>query len=144
MSDKNQVDSYEPKRKNQFKVKLPEEFGIPDFAIFKCDKPKISRSASEYEFNSITLTIADPIAFDIPNKIMLLLDKFKNQNYNEIFDLIIEIVDPIGIVVETWTIGIYDILSVDFGELSWSSDNKEISEIKMVLQPAKCEIKKNI
>lgn len=142
MSDKNQVDSYEPKRKNQFKVKLPEEFGIPDFAIFKCDKPKISRSASEYEFNSITLTIADPIAFDIPNKIMLLLDKFKNQNYNEIFDLIIEIVDPTGVVVETWIIGIYDILSVDFGELSWNSDNKEISEIKMVLQPAKCEIKK--
>ncbi len=141
----------EPKKKNRFIVRLPEEFQISTSLVYECERPKFKYNGYHLIPEPISLGIYDPIAPSITSAIwgiligltdvdMVLPElKVKHQDmfgkFINGFDYKIEILDPVGNIVETWQLLGCKIINVDFGGLNWSNDTPCV--VKLLVKPQK-------
>lgn len=104
---------YEPKMNNRWYVKFSKDIFIPEWVVESVTRPS-------YPFNvggKIHLLLRDPIA---PSTSKCLVDFLKNPKP---FKLKIELVDPLGEVVETWVVKGCVIVSVDWSPLDYTSND---------------------
>jgi len=134
-----EIAKYEPKRQNRFYVKFPEEINIESWFIQKINKPKYHITENKWE--NIQVTFLDPIGSSTSQRIHELIKNqfFINKETKPIFIFDIIAVDPTGLDVEDWEIGVEEVLYIDFGNLDYSID--EISEISMWVKPQYCTLK---
>ena len=77
----------------------------------------------------------DPIGPSTSQSLMNLIHKSlyeKNQIIKDKFDLKLEMLDPIGVVVEKWDLSDCEFKSIDFGELSYQND--DLVKITLVIK----------
>lgn len=122
---------YEPKRKNRFMVTFPTEFNIPQHFVRWHTKPKLTRQG----WSNIEITLMDPIGPSMTQRVM---DYIRGGLWihNVPFNLIIESLDPTGIVVERWSLENCEVIEFDFGENDYTSD--DTSTIKLKIKPTDC------
>jgi len=147
--------AYEPMRQNRWLIRFPEELDIPAWIISETQRPsvRLTRNGS-HEWVPMTIKFRDPIG---PSTTQKLWDLFLGitegdinddnvhpqtlntlrQAYQDIrqngltFDL--EMLDPTGVVISKWTISQCQITNIDFGPLSYSSN--EMAECVMTVMP---------
>ena len=136
----------EPKRTNRWFVTFPEVFEIPSWVVSKTERPSIKINGNLNEINPITFIFIDPIGPSTTPKIMRIIRAMlNNEGETNLIDTLkngfeynLELLDPIGVTIEKWIISGCDIISVDFGDLSYSED--EIVKCTMVIQPKKIKL----
>lgn len=130
-------------RNNRFLVILPEELGIEPFFVSSITGPKvifenvkvlgINTHIKKNVIEDIVLRFKPTIANNINKK---LFDMGYSQKY---FGMKIEMVDPTGVVFETWLMTGCQIKSVDLGAFDYS--NNSLSECEVVISPSDYMIK---
>jgi len=118
---------YEPKVAYRWEIKFSEESGFnPDFVV-ATDRPRLRRINNNVGFEPISITFIDPVSPSVSQQLTkLIYDDFK-------FGYILSLVDPVGSVIEKWTITECRITELDFGGLDYSSD--DLIKCKMVFIP---------
>jgi hypothetical protein len=125
---------FENKKSNRFIVNLPEEFKINPHFIFEAQRPTVRISNStNILIDDITLKIYDPIGPSTSQAIMQLFkpDETGKILINNTFDFSIELLDPTGVVVEKWLLTDCNIISVDFGSLTYKDEFDVVCEMKI-------------
>lgn len=148
---------YEPKKKNRWLIRFPNDVGIQTWALKTAARPKPNITKNEikflntstwvngsYTWAEIPMTIRDFIA---PSQSQALMEWFRlhaesvtgrmGYNVGSAKNIEIEVLDPTGVVVEKW-LCVNCIISgeVNFGELSYEDDN--LLEISFNVQPQYC------
>jgi hypothetical protein len=147
---------YEPKKRNQFIVTLPKEFGIQSWAMCDTELPSVTIDKfGNFECNEIPIRFRDVIGhvstgmhlFDISN---VLKNGYLQENedisgYKEFSDLILngftytlELTDPVGSTISKWVISECKITHIDFGKLDYGDDGILTCEIRV--KPAKFQM----
>lgn len=139
----NDVPEYEPKFQNRFLLIFPPELGINSCFVYPTSRPsfRINHDFGDpfrggvvrYEWDDITIKLRDPIDPPIAQNIYEVLI---NQNRIETtLRYKLQLLGPAEDIVEQWVIT-GQIISVNFGELSYDSD--ELSDIEIVIHPHYC------
>jgi len=127
---------YEPKRKNRWILRFPEEMGIQSWVVSKTKRPSYRivetkifgfSVCNKKVWDEITIEFRDPIGPSTAQLLMGDFDAFKPFNY------VLELLDPTGVVIEKWDVVGCQIKSVDFCELAY--ENHGIANIIMVIKP---------
>ena len=145
---------YEPKRCNRWIITLPEKFGMFNMRCFssKTDRPSVNIVDGHVIFNPINISFYDPIGpshaqlvFDMMVGLTDYDDDSENLNAKEAkekwkefktgFDYKLELLDPCGVVVESWMIYGCKLTNIDFGQLSYTDDS--VCEVTITVQPEK-------
>lgn len=107
---------YEVKRPNRWLITFDAPYDkIAGFALSKSSRPKLINS----KWSDIEIILRDPIAPSTTEGIMNGLRKNKKKKKPISYSL--EMLGPVGDVVEKWLISGY-IKEVDFGDLDYSDD----------------------
>jgi len=112
----------EPKKENRFVVNFPEPFKIPQYVIHKTSRPSFYITESGMiKWNNIAFILYDPIS---PSTSVAIMEGVKELRKKDSQNLVIgiEILSPVGDVVESWDIH-GKINSIDFGVLDWKNGN---------------------
>ncbi len=141
----------EPKRNNRFIVEFPEQFNIEPYVIQSTTKPRLTFTQKTFNlfniwkystvkstWSNIEMTLFDPIG---PSSSAAVVDLIKFCDVNQgdtLFSFTIKALDPTGIEVETWTIDVDSLVSVDFGSYDYSKDG--LQKITMILKPSDCRL----
>ena len=128
---------FEPKRNNRFIVIFPEQFNIESFVIQKINKPKFT----DGKWENIKVDFIDPIGPSASQglyKIINFLPEVNNEN-NELFNVKIISLDPIGEEIEECLIYDGEILTINFGDLDYGND--DFQKPYIIIKPLKCELK---
>ncbi len=131
----------EPKRDSRFIVEFPTEFNIESWCIQGATKPLWVNG----EWQNIEIELIDPIGPSMSVAIVSLMEFFKKNKpglfskKKSLFSINIKSLDPTGVEVEKWTIGIEKLISVDFGSFHYGSD--DIQKISIILKPSDCILK---
>lgn len=129
LNDEDFWKSFEPKTTQRFIVYVKNEHGetiIPSYVIKYIERPTYSLNSGEWIPNILKMKCYDPISPSIPQAIYNSIDKKEKWN------LIINILGPVGDKVEEWEIKNATIDSVLFGNLNWCEINNPI-EIEIFL-----------
>ena len=110
---------YEPKKENRWIINLPERFNISKWVAYATQRPVYKLTGSQYTWEPIEIKFRDPISESTTVK---LWELFILQKPILHFDYTLEMIDPVGEVVERWEITGCKILKVDFGKLDYSSE----------------------
>lgn len=144
--------SYEPLRKNRWIFRFPSDLGIMEWFLTSASRPKISQVETEIQFlntstwvlgrytwDAINITLRDPIG---PSASQAMMEWVRlhsesvtgRQGYAAGYkrDVELEMLDPTGVVVQKWILKNCMLTNVDFGELSYSSD--ELTEITATIR----------
>jgi len=125
---------YEPKRNNRWLITFPADLGIQQWWLASASRPsyQIKRYSvfgktlwTKHVYDDLVLVIRDligPSASDVIYK-MIEIDKP--------IDIILEMLDPTGVVIEKWLISNCRINKVNFGGLSYDDDS--ITNITLTL-----------
>lgn len=108
--------SYEPKKENRFFLKFPEELGIKNYFVSEFNRPVYNLNNYDVTFDPFKVVLYDPIG---PSTTQIVMDLIRKK---PIFNCKIEMLDPVGTVVEEWEILNCKITKVDFGVLSYKSN----------------------
>jgi hypothetical protein len=141
--------THEPKCQNRFIVEFPREFGIQEWLVSIASKPKYILRTYDFKGNTVggrwedmMVTFKDPIGPSSTKplyQLIKLVEELKKITLPglPLFTYKIFMLDPTGITVETWEIGVQDIISIEFGEnLDYSSD--EFVSPKITMRPLYC------
>ena len=109
------IPPYEPKKENRYYLFLPEEIGIAPYLITEVNRPVINLNNYDVSFEPFRMVLYDPIG---PSTTKIVHDLIKKK---PIFNSKLQILEPVGAVVEEWEILNCKITKVDFGNLSYSS-----------------------
>lgn len=130
-------------RKNRFLVILEKDLGIEPFFISSISGPKVNFDnvkvlgiktlIKKYEIEDVVLKFKSPLQNQINKK---LWDMGVNQKY---FGMKIEILEPNGVVYESWLMTGCQIKSIDFGTLDYADGS--FSECELVISPSDYMIK---
>lgn len=143
---------YEPKKQNRFLLRFPSSLGINEWFVMSAARPKITIGAVEIPFlntstwiagrfvwETIDVTFKDPIG---PSATQALIEWVRlhaesvtgRMGYAAGYkkDIELEMLDPTGVVVEKWILQGTMLTSVDYGSLSYDSEN--IAEITATLR----------
>ncbi len=122
-------------RKNRFLVILDKELGIEPFFISSITGPKINfdnvkvlgikTHIKKYEIEDVVLKFKSPLQNQINKKLMDMGTNHKR------FGMKIEILEPNGVVYESWVMTGCLLKSVDFGELNYTDGS--FSECELVI-----------
>jgi hypothetical protein len=126
---------YEPKRKNRFIVEFPKEFELEPWLVNNIDRPKYVN----YKWEEMEVTFKDPICNSSSEalfKLIKFVETFKDHQVSPLFLFYITMLDPTGVAVEKWEIAVEELISINFGDLDYGSD--ECQEPKMIIKPAYC------
>jgi hypothetical protein len=132
---------YEPKRQNRFIIEFPKEFGLEEWHVNTATKPKYSG----IKWEDMEVTFKDPIGPSTSHalyKLIKLIEELKRIIPSELPLFFYKIVslDPTGVPVETWEIGVREVLSISFGQdLDYASD--EMQTPKVIFRPMYCVLK---
>lgn len=147
---------YEPKKQNRFILRFPSSLGINEWYVISSKRPKITIGSVEIPFlntstfvagrfnwETIDVTFKDPIG---PSATQALMEWVRlhaesvtgRMGYAAGYkkDIELEMLDPIGVVVEKWILQGVFLTDVDFGSLDYSSE--DIAEITATLRPDRC------
>lgn len=133
---------YEPMRKNRFLVKFPDEFKLEEWYTESINRPKYTVGS---KWSNMEIVFRDVVGHS-SSKALFNLIKFieKFKVYTEpqqlpLFLFEILMLDPTGIAVETWQIAVEEIVTIDFGNCDYGSD--EIEKPRMIIKPLYCVLK---
>lgn len=126
---------YEPKRPNRFMLLFPEEFEIPHQFVKTTVRPSVRINNGRVEWEDIEIVLKDPIGPSTAERIHELFLRVGSNYTNRGFDYRIQLLGPVGDIVEEWLISGF-ISRIDFGKLDYSSD--ELMDIKLYIKPINC------
>lgn len=140
---------HEPKFENRFIVCFPERFQMESFVVQKINRPSISLSPSGYEWNNIEIEFLDLIGPSTTKRIYDIIKFCKREKKkkkwlffkrkeNILFSIHLISLDPCGIEIERWVIEVKDVLSANFGEFDYTSD--ELQKCSITLKPFNCTL----
>lgn len=147
---------FEPLRRNRFIVRFPSDLGIQEWWVASASRPSITIGSTEipflntssyvagrYSWESITITLRDPIGPSASQAVMewvrLHAESVTGRmgyavGYKR--DLIIEMLDPTGTSVSMWILKQCQITNAKFGDLDYSQD--DIATVELQIQPYYC------
>jgi hypothetical protein len=111
--------AFEPKVSFRYIVKM-ERF--PSWLISSADRPKCYLDKYGVNWEPITMELFDPIVPSTTQQIFGMISKLDINLGN----ITINMLGPAGDVVEEWVLYDCKILSVDFGNLSWSNHSMDL------------------
>jgi hypothetical protein len=135
---------YMPKIDNLFVVEFPEHFNMPPYFIQSATKPRLINRKwwRGNKWENIEIRTLDPIGPSMTSAVVEFIDYCElnkpglfSKN-RELFEFTIKALDPTGVEVEKWVIGVKNLISVDFGKFDYTS--KELQVIKILLEPSYC------
>jgi hypothetical protein len=130
---------YEPKRQNRYMVEFPKEFQLEPWFVKTANKPKYNNLG----WINMKMTFIDPVE-PSSSKALLNLIKFAETQRKitplelPIFFYDLVSLDPTGVVIERWRIGVNEIIFVDFGECDYSSS--DIQQPLLIIKPLFCQL----
>lgn len=147
---------FEPKRKNRFIVRFDSSLGINEWFVTSAKRPTGKIKSVEipwlntktyvagiFEWEEIQISFKDPIG---PSASQALMEWFRlhaetvsgRMGYAAGYmkDVEIEMLDPVGVVVEKWLLQQCFITSLSGGDLNYSSD--DLATIDVTLRPQRC------
>lgn len=144
--------NYEPLRKNRWIFRFPSDLGIMEWFLTSASRPKINQEATEipflntstwvlgrYTWDTIDITLKDPIGPSASQAIMEWVRLHSEsvtgrQGYAAGYkrDIELEMLDPTGVVVQKWILKNAMLTNVNFGDLSYSSD--DLAEITATIR----------
>lgn len=148
--------TYELLRKNRFILRFPSDLGIQEWWVVNCSRPSMTQNPVEipflntsnyvlgrYTWDDINVTLRDPIGPSASQAVMEWVRLHSEsvtgrQGYAVGYkrDLILEMLDPTGVVISQWIIKEAMITSVKFSELDYSGD--DVATIDLTLKPFYC------
>jgi hypothetical protein len=139
---------YDPKRAYNFAVEFPSEFNINPETVKSINKPTVTLKKREINilnlfrfsrikpvWGNIQITFSDPIYPSTSEALLNLVELCEKKRGNK-FTFKIKSTDHAGTEVESWTIDVKNIVSVEFGKYDYSS--KDVQNLKLVLKPSNC------
>jgi len=143
---------YEPKKKNRWLFRSPDELGIQEWWLSSASRPTIEQSEVEIQFlntstwvlgrfvwNAIDITLRDPIGPSAAEAVMEWVRLHSEsitgrQGYAAGYKKLVEIemLDPTGVVIEKWQLQGTMLTTVGFGDLSYDDDG--IADISATLR----------
>jgi hypothetical protein len=147
---------YEIKRKNRWLITFPASLGIQQWWLMSASRPKITQNEVELPFlntstwvlgrftwDAIDVVFRDPIG---PSAAQAIMEWVRlgsesitgRQGYASGYkqSVQLEMLDPTGVVVESWLLDGTMITNVGFGDLSMSDDG--VAEITATLRADRC------
>jgi hypothetical protein len=140
-----EVGRYELKRMNRFLITFPEHFNIPQWVTFEASRPSARlitkdilgvKLFKKLVWDDMIIKMNDPIGPSTSQSIMDLIHKSlyeKKQLIKNKFNLKLEMLDPVGHVVEKWALSNCEFKSIDFGELSYQIDDPVVCSLVIKL-----------
>jgi hypothetical protein len=147
---------YEPKRINRFFAEFADELGIEVWKVQKFKRPSMKINsvpiqfmneqnyvAGRYTWDSLSLDFLDPIGPSTSQQLMewvrLHAESLTGRmgyaaGYKK--NILLKALDPTCIEVEKWFLEQCQIVSIDFGDNDYSSD--ELQKITLEIQPWRC------
>jgi hypothetical protein len=113
----------EPKRQNRFLVNMPEEFQIQQWLIKRASRPSTyilrdGPDGCEIRYDPMTLVFNDPIGPSVAQRLAIIL----RERPAESFDFSIDMLGPVGDIVEQWIFSDCYFEAMDFGPLDMGID----------------------
>lgn len=147
---------YELLRKNRFILRFPSDLGIQEWWVSSVTRPSYTSSKTEipfintknyvigqYAWEEITLVLKDPIGPSASQAVMEWVRLHSEsisgrQGYAVAYkrDLVLQMLDPNGVVVSQWILKEAMIVSAKFSELSYDGD--DLATVDLTLQPFYC------
>jgi hypothetical protein len=147
---------YELLRKNRFILRFPSDLGIQEWWVSSVGRPSYSSNKTEipfintknyvigqYSWEEISLTLKDPIGPSASQAVMEWVRLHSEsisgrQGYAVAYkrDLVLQMLDPNGVVVSQWILKEAMIVSAKFSELSYDGD--DLATVDLTLQPFYC------
>lgn len=147
---------YEPLRKNRFLFRFPSDLGVQEWWVESGSRPKINIGnteipflntvnyvAGKYKWESITLTLRDPIGPSASQAVMEWVrlhaeSATGRMGYAAAYkrDIVLEMLDPTGTVVSQWLLKNCQLTEANFGDLSYSEEG--LATINITMQPQYC------
>ena len=140
-----EVGRYELKRMNRFLITFPEHFNIPQWVTFEASRPSARlitkdilgvKLFKKLVWDDMIIKMNDPIGPSTSQSLMDLIHKSlyeKKQLIKNKFNLKLEMLDPVGHVVEKWALSNCEFKSIDFGELSYQIDDPVVCSLVIKL-----------
>jgi hypothetical protein len=128
-----EVIDFEPKKNNRCIVKFPSKYNIQEYVITEINKPKFINGKWDdfkIKFRNIISPSPEHGVYQMVNE--LPLDGL-------LFNFVIQDLDPTGVIVGEWVIGVSEVIYANFGLFSF--DNYENQNIELVLRPKFCHNK---
>jgi hypothetical protein len=147
---------YEPKRKNRWLFRFPDELGIQEFWLVSAARPTLTIAdveipllntstyvAGRFNWETIDVTLRDGIGPSTAQAVMewnrLCAESVTGRmgyaaGYKK--NVEIEMLDPTGVVVEKWVLEGTFITSSNFGDLAMDDDS--LAEVQITLRPDRC------
>ena len=129
-----EIGRYELKKQNRFMVTYPEHFKIPQWVTFETSRPSMKlvtkkifgfELVKSFKWDDLVIKLRDPIGPSTAQSLMDLIypDLKNNHKVKEKFSLIVDMLDPTGVVIEKWQLDNCEFKSIDFGKLSYENDD---------------------
>ena len=149
------ADTFEPKRSNRWFFQFADDV-LPQFIAKTFARPTFTQEsvtidyinskrylAGKFEWGTIAMTLADPIAPSAAQKVMewarLAHETISGRDGYAAFykkDFSLNLMDPVGVTVEQWDIKGAWITDADFGGLDYTSGDPV--EISLTVRPDEC------
>ena len=110
---------YEPMLRNRFLLTFPQNFNIQRGLIQSASRPSVKIINGCVRWEPMTIVMHDPINPSVSVE----LTRIIRETPFESFNLILELLGPVGDVIEMWYLNDCTISSIDFGELDMDDDN---------------------
>lgn len=147
---------FEPKRVNRFFAQFQDDLGIKVWQIQQFKRPSMTINsvpvqymneqnyvAGKYVWNEVTIKFLDAIGPSTSQSVMewvrLHAESLSGRmgyaaGYKK--DIILDSLDPTGVLVERWILEKCMITGVDFGDNDYTSD--DLTNVELTVQPWRC------
>ncbi len=148
---------YEAKKNNRFILILPEKLGIPIYMVKSVERPSVRMEKGLAIWKSMEFSFYDPIGPSTTQKLWdlylaitdgdfkdIVHDEILNlirENLKEIkdgFDIKLQLLGPVGDIVEEWDLLGCKIQRIDFGTLDYSDDS--VVEPRITIKPTNVKL----
>jgi hypothetical protein len=121
--------SFEPLIQKRFLMTFPNEFNIPEYFVRNVTSPSCSYENGQYRWDNIIVNFYDPVHPSIQERLYNIVTNLNSRGMN--YEFKIEILSPIGGIVQKWLINGH-VNSIDiFDSLSYDSDLPTESKMSM-------------
>jgi hypothetical protein len=122
------VESFEPKKYNNFIVEFPIEFNIESTMI-----QKVSEIKFEDDWKNIEIVFCDIIEKSVIQGLLNIIKHIKTKVIKPLFNLEIKLLNDKGIIIESWNIAVNKVISIDLGGFDYN--NLNIRQPKIIIKP---------